>query len=84
MPELWASSGGLLYKIEGSLWVGFGDHLFNNVIATNLVHIITEDEADSMQIVRIIVAQLLSLVIVALAYKKHIKKLNPYHESSKF
>ena len=75
---------GLLYKITGSLWVGFGDHLFNNVIATNLVHIITEDEADSMQIVRIIVAQLLSLVIVALSYKKHIKKLNPYNESSKF
>ena len=30
---------GLLYKMTGSLWVGLGDHLFNNVIATNLVHV---------------------------------------------
>lgn len=64
---------GLLYKMTGSLWAGLGDHLFNNVIATNLVHVITEGEADSMQIVRIIVAQLLSLVIVTLVYKKRIK-----------
>ena len=61
---------GLLYKMTGSLWVGLGDHLFNNVIATNLVHVITESEADSMQIVRIIAAQFLSLVIVIFAYKK--------------
>ena len=26
---------GLLYKMTGSLWVGLGDHLFNNVIGTN-------------------------------------------------
>ena len=64
---------GLLYKMTGSLWAGFGDHLFNNVIATNLVHVITENEADSMQIVRIIIAQLLSLLIVIFAYEKHMK-----------
>ena len=44
-----------------------------NVIATNLVHVITENEADSMQIVRIIIAQLLSLLIVIFAYKKYMK-----------
>ena len=60
---------GILYKMTGSLWAGLGDHLFNNVIATNLVHVIAESEADSMQIVRIIVAQLLSLGIVLFAYK---------------
>lgn len=64
---------GLLYKMTGALWTGFGDHLFNNVIATNLVHVIAENEADSMQIVRIIVAQLLSLLIVIFVYKKHMK-----------
>lgn len=67
---------GLLYKMTGSLWVGLGDHLFNNVVATNLVHVITENEADSMQIVRIIVAQLLSFVIVTFAYKKYMKAEN--------
>lgn len=66
---------GLLYKMTGALWVGFGDHLFNNVIGTNLVHVITENEADSMQIVRIIVAQLLSLMIVIFVYKKRMKVL---------
>ena len=64
---------GLLYKMAGSLWVGLGDHLFNNVIATNLVHVTTGSEADSMQIVRIIVAQLLSLVIVMFACRKRMK-----------
>ena len=64
---------GLLYKMTGSLWVGLGDHLFNNVIATNLVHVIAEGEADSMQIVRIIVAQFLSLAIITFAYRKHVK-----------
>ena len=64
---------GLLYKMTGSLWVGLGDHLFNNVIATNLVHVITGSDVDSLQIVRIIAAQFLSLVIVIFAYKKHMK-----------
>lgn len=64
---------GFLYKMTGSLWVGLGDHLFNNVIATNLVHVITGSEADNMQIMRIIVAQSLSLVIVTFIYNKRMK-----------
>ena len=64
---------GLLYKMTGSLWVGLGDHLFNNIIATNLVHVITASEADSMQIVRIVIAQMLSLIIVMFAYRKRMK-----------
>ena len=61
---------GLLYKMTGSLWVGLGDHLFNNVIATNLVHVIANDEADSLQVVRIMIAQLLSFAVVATIYKR--------------
>lgn len=38
----------LLYRLTGSLWMGLGDHLFNNVIVTNLVHVISSNEADSM------------------------------------
>lgn len=64
---------GMLYKMTGSLWIGIGDHLFNNVIATNLVHVIADGEADSMQIMRIIAAQLLSVIIVAFVYKNHNK-----------
>ena len=29
---------GLLYRITGNLWLGLGDHLFNNTIATNMLH----------------------------------------------
>ncbi|MET3751750.1 membrane protease YdiL (CAAX protease family) [Blautia caecimuris] len=58
----------LLYKLTGSLWMGLGDHLFNNVIVTNLVHVISNNEADSMQIVRILIGQLISFIIVLLFY----------------
>jgi len=60
----------LLYKMTGSLWMGLGDHLFNNVIVTNLVHVISNNEADNMQIVRILVGQLLSFIIVLTIYRK--------------
>ncbi|WP_369298170.1 CPBP family intramembrane glutamic endopeptidase [uncultured Neglectibacter sp.] len=60
----------LLYQMTGSLWVGLGDHLFNNVVVTNLLHVISNGEADSMQIVRIILGQLLSLFVVILYDKK--------------
>lgn len=54
----------LLYTITGTLWTGLGDHLFNNVIVTNLLHVVSNNEADSMQIVRIAIGQLLSFSIV--------------------
>lgn len=63
----------LLYKMTGALWVGIGDHLFNNVIVTNLLHVISNGEADSMQIVRIMIGQILSFSIVMLCYRKKLK-----------
>lgn len=60
----------LLYKMTGALWVGLGDHLFNNVIVTNLLHVISNSEADRMQIVRIMIGQILSFSIVMLCYRK--------------
>lgn len=60
----------MLYKITGSLWLGFGDHLFNNVVVTNLLHVISNNEADSMQIVRILIGQLISFAVVIIYYKK--------------
>ena len=53
----------LLYKMEGALWMGLGDHLFNNVIVTNLLHVISNGEADRMQIIRIMIGQMLSFPI---------------------
>ncbi len=60
----------LLYKMTGALWMGLGDHLFNNVVVTNLLHVISNSEADSMQIVRIMIGQILSFSIIILCYRK--------------
>ncbi|MDE6281008.1 MAG: CPBP family intramembrane metalloprotease [Oscillospiraceae bacterium] len=65
----------LLYRITGTLWMGLGDHLFNNVIVTNLLHVVSNHEADSMQIVRILIGQILSFSIVMLYYRKTIKTM---------
>lgn len=60
----------LLYKMTGALWMGLGDHLFNNVIVTNLLHVISNGEADNMQIIRIMIGQILSFSIVTIYYRK--------------
>lgn len=60
----------LLYRMTGTLWMGLGDHLFNNVVVTNLLHVISNNEADSMQIVRIMIGQILSFSVVMLYYRK--------------
>ena len=49
---------------------GTGRPLFNNVIVTNLLHVISENEVDSMQIVRILIGQLVSFILVMIYYKK--------------
>lgn len=64
----------LLYKLSGALWMGLGDHLFNNVIVTNLLHVISNSEADNMQIVRIMIGQILSFTVVLVYYLKHRQK----------
>lgn len=64
----------LLYKMTGSLWFGLGDHLFNN-LASNLLHVVSNSEVDSLQIVRILLWQLLSFAIVVWVYKKQAKAI---------
>ena len=58
----------LLYKITGSLWLGLADHFLNNVII-NIVHIESAQGHDKLQIVRIVLAQLLSLVFVCIIFR---------------
>lgn len=45
----------LLFKMTGSLFIGIGDHIFNNVVATNLLHLVADGTADRLQIIRILV-----------------------------
>ncbi len=60
----------LLYRLTRSLYAGMADHFFNNCIATNLLHVITESGTDEMMIVRVAIAQLLSFTAVLLIRKK--------------
>lgn len=61
---------GLLYRMTGNLWAGLGDHLLNNTLATNMLHVVSDRGADELQIVRIMAAQLVSLAIVLLIYRR--------------
>lgn len=67
---------GLLYRMTGNIWVGLGDHLFNNTIATNMLHVISLTGADELQIVRIMIAQLISFAFVLIIYYLGNKKAN--------
>ena len=59
---------GLLYRITGNIWVGLGDHLFNNTVATNMLHVVWLKGADELQIVRIMAAQIISFAFVMVVY----------------
>lgn len=59
--------------MTGSLYAGMADHFFNNCIATNLLHVITVNGVDEMMIVRVVIAQLISFVVVFLVWKKREK-----------
>ncbi|WMJ84650.1 lysostaphin resistance A-like protein [Oscillospiraceae bacterium LTW-04] len=59
----------LLTRLSGSLWMPMGDHFFNNTII-NTLHVVTASGTDTLQIVRISVAQTLSFILVLLIYWK--------------
>ena len=59
---------GLLTRITGNLWAGLGDHLFNNTVATNMLHVVSQNGGDELQIVRIMAAQIISFAFVIAIY----------------
>ena len=63
----------LLYRMTGSLYTGMADHFFNNCIATNLLHVTTEQGVDELIIIRVAIAQLLSFTVVLLVWKQRKK-----------
>ena len=60
---------GLLYDMSGTIWIGMADHFFNNCVVTNLLHVVTANGADEMQIVRVLIGELTSFAAV-LIYAK--------------
>ena len=75
---------GLLYQQTGSIWIGMADHFFNNCVVTNLLHTVTENGVDEMQIIRVIIGELLSFfgVIIFTMLKKSERKVHLYGEST--
>lgn len=57
---------GLLYQQTGNIWIGMADHFFNNCIVTNLLHVVTDNGVDEMQIVRVIIGELISFAAVVI------------------
>lgn len=59
---------GLLCRMTGTIWAGLGDHLFNNTVAANMLHVVSRNGADELQTVRIMTAQLISFSFVLIIY----------------
>lgn len=68
---------GLLYQMSGNLWIGIGDHFFNNAVATNMLHVVSASGADALQIIRIMLAQLISFTLVVILYLKKSPRNHP-------
>ena len=60
----------LMYKMTRSLYAGMADHFFNNCIATNLLHVSTDNGIDELMLVRVLIAQILSFIIIAVIWAK--------------
>ena len=66
---------GLITKITGSGFMAMGDHFVNNTLV-NILHVVSENGADQLQIIRISIAQTLSFILVLVwhFYSKNHKK----------
>ena len=65
---------GLLFRMSGSVWIGLADHFFNNCVVTNLLHVVTDTGVDEMQIVRVLIGELLSFIVIVVYAKKKQKQ----------
>lgn len=54
---------GTCVNMTGVLWIGIAEHYFNNFIG-NILHVVSSSGTDELQIVRIVLSNVLSLVIV--------------------
>ena len=58
---------GLITKITGSGFMAMGDHFVNNTLV-NILHVVSENGSDNLQMVRISIAQTLSFILVLIYY----------------
>ena len=58
---------GLITKITGSGFMAMGDHFVNNTLV-NVLHVVSENGSDNLQMFRISIAQTLSFILVLIYY----------------
>ncbi len=73
---------GLITKITGSGFMAMGDHFVNNTLV-NILHVVSLNGADELQMIRISIAQTLSFILVLIYYfySKKKKKQAQINES---
>ena len=75
----------MMGKLTGNLYMAMGDHFVNNTII-NILHVVSNTEADSFQVIRITIAQSLSftvvLILYLIVYFKNRKQKNEIEQSS--
>ena len=69
---------GLCIALTGTIWAGVFEHFFNNFIS-NTLHVITETGIDELQIIRIVISNILSLLGAIL-----LTKARKHHKSKAF
>lgn len=57
----------MMGKLTGNLYMGMGDHFVNNTIV-NILHVVSNDEADQLMTIRITIAQSVSFTVVLIVY----------------
>ena len=57
----------MMGKLTGNLYMAMGDHFVNNTII-NILHVVSQEEADTFQVIRITIAQSLSFTVVLIWY----------------
>lgn len=57
----------MMGKLTGNLYMAMGDHFVNNTIV-NILHVVSNSEADQFQVIRITIAQSLSFTVILIWY----------------
>ncbi len=60
----------MMREMDGHIWQAAADHLFNNLVVTNLLHVVTETGTDELMIARVAVGQILSFLMVLVLYRR--------------
>ena len=60
----------MMREMDGYIWQAATDHLFNNLVVTNLLHVVTDSGVDEWLIARVALGQILSFLMILILYRK--------------